>query len=81
LSVGKIEEFQQDRIGRRSGGSAPAKRLNVFHDVFANLKDAKAGKLKLFFEALLGLMTEEEKAKFTHDCHPEKICSGCWVQA
>lgn len=32
----------------------PAKRLDVFHNVFDNLKDAKAGKLKVFFEVLLG---------------------------
>jgi uncharacterized protein (TIGR02391 family) len=38
-----------------------AKRLDVFHGVFNNLKDAKAGKIKVFFEVLLGVMTEEEK--------------------
>jgi len=40
----------------------PTKRLDVFHDVFTNLKDVKAGKLKYFFETLLGIMTEEELA-------------------
>lgn len=38
------------------------KRLDVFHSVFDNLKDAKAGKLKVFFEVFLSVMTEEEKA-------------------
>lgn len=40
----------------------PTKRLDVFHSVFDNLKNAKAGKLKVFFEVLLEVMTEEENA-------------------
>lgn len=38
-----------------------AKRLDVFLDVFANLKDSKPEKVKFFFEILLSKMTEEEK--------------------
>lgn len=37
------------------------KRLDIFHDVFGKLQDGDGNKLKFFFEALLGKMTEEEK--------------------
>lgn len=38
------------------------KRLDIFHDVFGQLQDGDGKKLKYFFEALLGMVTVEEKS-------------------
>lgn len=51
----------KDRYAQLLIEELPAtKRLDIFHDVFGKLQDGDGKKLKYFFEALLGKMTDEE---------------------